>query len=225
MKKIFILIASLLVLGGCDSINSTTTPKLDNTKLIDSAIIEVESKDELLDIETRITYDMSDIMLKIKNNNNHNINKLNIRAEYYDDTDKKVGEIEYIYQDVIKEGTILTYTALPKGEDYLSYIPNKTKIIISDELEKNNKIKLYNELINVDYYIKGRVIDLDYSSTSKSEMGEVDVMVLYYKNNKMVNYQESIIKKLSDKNHKYDQLEIPKNLDYDHVELIINKAK
>ena len=50
-------------------------------------------------------------------------------------------------------------------------------------------------------------------------------MVLYYKNNKMVNYQESIIKKLSDKNHKYDQLEIPKNLDYDHVELIINKAK
>ena len=224
MKKIFILMVILLVLGGCKS-KEITTPKLDNTKLIDNAIIEVESKDELLDIETKVSYDISDIMLKIKNNNKHNINKLNIKAEYYDDTDKKVGEIEYIYQDIIKEGTILTYTALPKGEDYLSYIPNKTKIIISDELDKNDKTKLYNDLVTVDYYIKGRVIDLDYSSTSKSEVGEVDIMVLYYKNDKMVNYQESIIKKLSDKNHKYDQLEIPDDLDYDHIELIINKAK
>ena len=214
MKKI-LLVLLLLLLTGCMVRVKT------NEDYINEANIEINAPD-YLNVDARVTYDLADLMLLINNNSEEDIYKLNIEATYLDNKGNIINTMTNRYDNVAAKWKILGFTILPRNDNGISYIPDKIKVDI--KVEKGNSAKTYNKDIESAYTIDNDEITIDVINKSKKALKQVNMVMLYYYEDKMVHYNEIILDDLDNKEVLQEKVNIPDDLAYDKTEVIVNSA-
>lgn len=215
MKRILIIIISLFILTGCMVRVKT------NEELINEAVIEVNAPDTL-EVTSRITYDIADILLSI-NNKLDVISNINIKATYYDKDNKEIKTMINNYTNVEPNSRILAFTILPKNKNYESFIPEKTVIDITVEEGSSDAIT-YNKDIETGYSIKDGEITVNAVNKSKKALKELNMVILFMNEDKMVHYNEIIVDKVKANEIIQEKRPIPTDLKYDDIEIIVNSA-
>ena len=215
MKKLIIILFSIFLLTGCMVRIKT------NEDLIEAANIEINAPKELK-VDSRITYDLTDLMLLINNNTKDTISNIDIKATYLDKDNKEISSMTNSYTNIESLSSILAFTILPKDDTLKSYIPDKIKIDI--DIKEDNTIKTYNKDIETGYSIKNGEITVNAVNTSKKALKELNMVILYYYKDKMVHYNEILVDKVNKNEIVQESREIPEDLIYDDIDIIVNRA-
>ena len=215
MKKLIIILFSIFLLTGCMVRIKT------NEDLIEAANIEINAPKELK-VDSRITYDLTDLMLLINNNTKDTISNIDIKATYLDKDNKEISSMTNSYTNIESLSSILAFTILPKDDALKSYIPDKIKIDI--DIKEDNTIKTYNKDIETGYSIKDGEITVNAVNTSKKALKELNMVILYYYKDKMVHYNEILVDKVNKNEIVQESREIPEDLIYDDIDIIVNRA-
>ena len=214
MKKILLVLIPLLLTGCMVRVKT-------NEDYINEANIEINAP-EYLEVNSRVTYDLTDLMLLINNKSEEDIYKLNIEATYLDNKGNTVGTFSNSYDNIAAKWKILGFTILPRNDNGISYIPDKIKVDI--KVEKGKGTKTYNKDIESAYTIDNDEITIDVINKSKKALKQVNMVMLYYYEDKMVHYNEIILDDLDNKEVLQEKVNIPDDLVYDKTEVIVNSA-
>ena len=215
MKRILIILISLFILTGCMVRVKT------NEELINEAVIEVNAPKELT-VTSRITYDLADLLLSINNNTKEYIYKLNIDSTYLDDKGNTIKTTHNSYDYIEPSSRIVGFSILPKNDNYESYIPAKIKVDIT--VEEGSVPETYNKDIETGYSIKDGEITVNAVNKSKKALKELNMVILFMNEDKMVHYNEVIVDKIKANEIVQEKRPIPTDLKYDDIEIIVNSA-
>ncbi len=215
MKRILIILISVFLLTGCMVKVET------NEDLINKANIEVNAPDNL-EITTRITYDLTDLMVLVNNKNDNNLSELTIKATYLDKDNKEIDNMINTYTNVEANSKTLAFTILPRDVNNKSYIPDKIQVDITYKEDKS--IVTYNKDIETGYSIKDGEITINEVNNSKKTLKELNTVILYYYEDKMVHYNEILVDNVKKNEIVQESRLIPSDLIYDDIDIIINRA-
>ena len=215
MKKVLLLLICILFLSGCMVRVKTME------EIIDEANIEVNAPD-YLKVTSRITYDVSDLMVLVENTSDNVLSSITIKAEYLNKDGNIIDTYTNKYEYVDAKASILGFTILPKNDKYESYIPDTIKLTI--EVEGESDTLTYNKDIETVYLVEEDQLTVDVVNNSKKALNELNIVVLYYYNNKMVHYNEVMGVDVKSKEVIQDIISIPNDLIYDDIKIIVNRA-
>ena len=218
MKKSFkfliVLFLGCVLLTGCGKGNG----EVDNRINLNAP--------EGIKAETFYSFDNSNIIIKLTNETSSDIKMLNVKVNYTGG---------FLITEVESPVTILrsntsTYVSLllPIDDNFASYIPDKFDLnITTEEIDEENDTSAYLDDIEVNYTVNNDKINFNLNNKSGDILGSINSLIVYFKEGKPV-ATDYVYALDVDKNYETErdivhtgELDNPKNVDYDNIEVYV----
>ena len=210
MKKITILILTLLFLVGCSNqkINTRSSQKF----------ISNDELSENLTIESAVS---NNKLILFITNNNTEIVDTEIKVEFYDQDDKKVSTEEDIYSAILDKKEIAVVFDIFKNYDYFKVFIETTK---SSFKSYEDKITILEQNDTENFNMKFKI-----TNNAEEDIDYLELAIIYYKDDKIVGVEseyKSNIKKGKDITF---NLSYPYNskfelIEYNNFKIYVNEA-
>lgn len=239
MKKYILsllILISVMCLTGCNSSTNakddTTNEKKENTSNYNINI----NADKNIEIKTYVDYEKEYLIVYMKNNNSYNIGYFETKAIYYDKNGNQVGEDDTTSFEFKSGSDYVVALDLPYDSDYNYFVPDRIDLTLDIDEEYQSIMDdstLYNNKITTSYKKVGNEIEITITNDSGKELNNVELAVLFMKNNKPIaidelsgtfdigeTYTESIEIPIDEEKSENEDVLIK----YDSIKIVVNRA-
>lgn len=208
MKKILILLTILVLITGCGKKNNISKQ-------------DFIANDELSkNISMRSAVVKDKILLFLTNDNQETVD-IEIKIEYYNDKDKKIGSDEDIYSAILNKKEIaLSFMIYEEYEYFKVYLSTKESSYISLENHLGISERQDDENMKMVFNIK---------NNSDKKIDYLELTIIYYKNDEIIGVESEFGAAIKPNAQGKITLSYPLNdnfqaLDFDNYKLYINEA-
>lgn len=228
MKKILSFLTTITI--GVLCLTGCSFGKDDSSKYN----INIESNDNVK-VNAYVSFDKSEIILYLTNNNDYNIGNLEVESKYTNNNGNSIGDDGTSLLDFKKGTDYVTTIDLPYDDNYENYVPDKIdiKIYIDQEYQEIvDDIDMYDDKISSSYQVENGNVKVTLTNNSKVTLAEIEAAVLFMKDGKPIavdiirgfdvskTYSESI--EIPTDWEKSDDEDVP--IKYDSIKVVINRA-
>lgn len=208
MKKLLILLTILVLITGCGKKNNISKQ-------------DFIANDELSkNISMRSAVIKDKILLFLTNDNQETVD-IEIKIEYYNDKDKKIGSDEDIYSAILhKKEIALSFMIYEEYKYFKVYLNTKESSYISLENHLGISERQDDENMKMVFNIK---------NNSDKKIDYLELTIIYYKNDEIIGVESEFGAAIKPNSQGKITLSYPLNdnfqaLDFDNYKLYINEA-